>query len=586
MSNTSTASYLNDPLYHSAMRHFHLGEWKEGFAKINQLIESNPDDRELRGIQEEMELRARIDVDEVRDRKKATLRRITKWSIRLAVVLIFAGLVYWGTQTYSGWIQNRMSFASQSIDTEIQQIKLAVKFRDGQNLLLAGRGDIAELLFNEIAAVNLDYPGLQAEIEKVNHLKTLGAKYTQATTLIDKNELSAGLSLLNEIKAEDPYFNDIAVRIQEVENRIYLDDMLSKAEKAYQAKEWEKAVAGYEAVRITDPSYQTDLVEQRLLSTYLNVATTALSIKDNDFKNLEVAEMYFRKALALRPQDPLLEKEREQVRQKFAANLSSSYVQSAQEALKNQADSIEALKTAEKYFQKALDVQKDNEKVQVQFQLVQVYLQAQEDFTKGLWDQVIKALEEVYLKDPDYALGTARQTLYEAYIARGQNSMTAAKYRLALEDFERGAVLAEESSAPLLRVFNAQTKIAWAQGSLGNYEEAAQIFRNVFDSLSLVDSGLNQDEKLMALLAKSDKYLKLKNYKMAYQTFNQTAPIALIHYASMIDYVIQSGDYLPMIANRYNTTISAILQANNLSLMNISSLLTPGSTLVIPKANP
>jgi tetratricopeptide (TPR) repeat protein len=296
--------------------------------------------------------------------------------------------------------------------------------------------------------------------------------------------------------------------------------------------------------------------------------------------------MYFRKALALRPQDPLLEKEREQVRQKFAANLSSSYVQSAQEALKNQADSIEALKTAEKYFQKALDVQKDNEKVQVQFQLVQVYLQAQEDFTKGLWDQVIKALEEVYLKDPDYALGTARQTLYEAYIARGQNSMTAAKYRLALEDFERGAVLAEESSAPLLRVFNAQTKIAWAQGSLGNYEEAAQIFRNVFDSLSLVDSGLNQDEKLMALLAKSDKYLKLKNYKMAYQTFNQTAPIALIHYASMIDYVIQSGDYLPMIANRYNTTISAILQANNLSLMNISSLLTPGSTLVIPKANP
>jgi len=586
MSNTSTASYLNDPLYHSAMRHFHLGEWKEGFAKINQLIESNPDDRELRGIQEEMELRARIDVDEVRDRKKATLRRITKWSIRLAVVLIFAGLVYWGTQTYSGWIQNRMSFASQSIDTEIQQIKLAVKFRDGQNLLLAGRGDIAELLFNEIAAVNLDYPGLQAEIEKVNHLKTLGAKYTQATTLIDKNELSAGLSLLNEIKAEDPYFNDIAVRIQEVENRIYLDDMLSKAEKAYQAKEWEKAVAGYEAVRITDPSYQTDLVEQRLLSTYLNVATNALSIKDNDFKNLEVAEMYFRKALALRPQDPLLEKEREQVRQKFAANLSSSYVQSAQEALKNQADSIEALKTAEKYFQKALDVQKDNEKVQVQFQLVQVYLQAQEDFTKGLWDQVIKALEEVYLKDPDYALGTARQTLYEAYIARGQNSMTAAKYRLALEDFERGAVLAEESSAPLLRVFNAQTKIAWAQGSLGNYEEAAQIFRNVFDSLSLVDSGLNQDEKLMALLAKSDKYLKLKNYKMAYQTFNQTAPIALIHYASMIDYVIQSGDYLPMIANRYNTTISAILQANNLSLMNISSLLTPGSTLVIPKANP
>ena len=586
MSNTSTASYLNDPLYHSAMRHFHLGEWKEGFAKINQLIESNPDDRELRGIQEEMELRARIDVDEVRDRKKATLRRITKWSIRLAVVLIFAGLVYWGTQTYSGWIQNRMSFASQSIDTEIQQIKLAVKFRDGQNLLLAGRGDIAELLFNEIAAVNLDYPGLQVEIEKVNHLKTLGAKYTQATTLIDKNELSAGLSLLNEIKAEDPYFNDIAVRIQEVENRIYLDDMLSKAEKAYQAKEWEKAVAGYEAVRITDPSYQTDLVEQRLLSTYLNVATNALSIKDNDFKNLEVAEMYFRKALALRPQDPLLEKEREQVRQKFAANLSSSYVQSAQEALKNQADSIEALKTAEKYFQKALDVQKDNEKVQVQFQLVQVYLQAQEDFTKGLWDQVIKALEEVYLKDPDYALGTARQTLYEAYIARGQNSMTAAKYRLALEDFERGAVLAEESSAPLLRVFNAQTKIAWAQGSLGNYEEAAQIFRNVFDSLSLVDSGLNQDEKLMALLAKSDKYLKLKNYKMAYQTFNQTAPIALIHYASMIDYVIQSGDYLPMIANRYNTTISAILQANNLSLMNISSLLTPGSTLVIPKANP
>ena len=165
-----------------------------------------------------MELRARIDVDEAGDRKKATLRRIMKWSIRLAVIFILAGVVYLGVQTYSSWIQNRVSVANQSIDTEIQHIKLAVKFRDGQNLLLAGRADMAALLFNEIAAVNPDYPGLQAEMNKVNHLETLGGKYTQAMSFIDNNELSAGLSLLNEIKAEDPYFNDVAVRIQEVEN--------------------------------------------------------------------------------------------------------------------------------------------------------------------------------------------------------------------------------------------------------------------------------------------------------------------------------------------------------------------------------
>ena len=42
MSNTSTASYLNDPQYQSALRHFHLGEWKAGFDELKQLIEVQP----------------------------------------------------------------------------------------------------------------------------------------------------------------------------------------------------------------------------------------------------------------------------------------------------------------------------------------------------------------------------------------------------------------------------------------------------------------------------------------------------------------------------------------------------------------
>jgi tetratricopeptide (TPR) repeat protein len=583
---TLNTSYLNDPLYKEVLRHFHLGEWNEGFAKIKQLVEIYPDSPELHELEDEMELRAHLDVDEAGDRKNAIRKQLTKWSIRLAVVLVLIGLVYWGTQTYSHWIQNQLSSASQSIDTEVQQIKLAMKFRDGQNLLVAGREDMAGMLFDEIAAVNPNYPGLQAELEKVNHIKTLDTKYSQAESLINQNELTAGLSLLNEIKAENPYFNDVATRIQDVENRIFMDDLLSKADRAYQAKDWEQAITNYETVRITDPSYQTDLVEQRLLSAYLNAATDALNSKDNDFKNLDVAETYFRKALALKPQDPLLEKEREQVRQKFSDKLASSYIQSAQETLKNQADSITALRTAEQYFQRALNVQKDDVKIQDQLQMVKVYLQAQQDFGQGLWNQVISGLEEVYLKDSDYALGTARQMLYEAYLARGQNSMTAGKYQLALEDFERAAILAQESSEPLLRVFYAQTKIASAQAALGNYQEAAQVMRNVFESLMTVDNELSKDASLKVLLDKADKYLVLKNYKMAYQTFNQAAPAALLHYASLIDYVIQPGDYLAQLANRYNTTIGAILQANHLSLLSVSKQLTPGDTLVIPKANP
>ena len=362
--------------------------------------------------------------------------------------------------------------------------------------------------------------------------------------------------------------------------------MLAKAETAYKAKDWEKAITDYETIRIADPSYQTDLVEQRLLDAYLNAATNAMNANGTDVKNLQVAEIYYRKALALRPQDPLLEKEREQARQKFADNLASVYVLAAQEALKDQADSIDALKTAEGYFQKALDIQNDNTKVQVQIQLAQVYLQAQDDFANGSWDLVIKALEEVYLKDPFYALGTARQTLYEAYIARGQDEMTSGKYNLALDDFERAAVLAADSAEPSLRVFNAQTKIAWAQGSLGNYQEATQIYQNVFNSLGIVDTGLRQDASLNTLLTKAESYVKNKNYKLSYQIYNQTSPIALTHYASKINYEIQPGDYLPMIANRYNTTISAILQANNMSLMSISAQLTPGTTLVIPTVKP
>lgn len=582
MSVNTGDNYLNDPLFQRAMNNLQLGNWQDGLSGLDQLVENYPGSRELKSIKEEMQLRAKIDDDERDDMAAEKRQRLRRIILRLGLLALIFVVTLWGVFTYSTWIQNQLVMASNRFDSQVRTVELAAKFRNGQNLMVAGRGEEALVLFEEIAAVDKQYPGLEQAMQQVNQQLDLDAKYSQAMQFLDRNDLPSAMALFESISSIDPYYKDVAIRTNEINNQFFLADLYNQADRAYQQKEWEQAASGYETVRAINPQYKQELIEGRLLDSYLQAADSLLAAQSDSFEALEAAEGYYRKALALRPQDELVLQERERTRSVFRESLSDKYVQAALAALGGETDSIEALQIAEEYFRKAFDLTPDNPDVQSQYDLAQRYLQAQADFNQGDYDAVIESLGVLYQDDPNYASGTARQTLYEAHIARGNYLMASGEYLLALNDFQRASAIAENNPESLLSIYSAKIKVGEAYGALTNYEDAVFVYE---DAMDLIDFSLITDkefEPTREKLAEADHLAEIRYYRQAYKLYKDAAPKVLTSF-SALTHIVENEDYLTSLANRYHTTVEAIVKVNNL----ISpKQIQAGQELIIPGTLP
>jgi tetratricopeptide (TPR) repeat protein len=578
MSAESFDTYFDDPVYQSAIMHLQSGEWEAGLSELDKLVTAYPLNHQLRNLRQEMKLRAQVDEEEKVDIEAAARRNTRTWVVRIFVFVALFGLMVWGVGTYSSWIRQQMALARQSVENQVQVMELAVKFRDAQDLLQVGRLVEAKALFDEIATKDPNYPELAPSLEQVDKMLALEAQYDEALRKINLGDMTGALELLEGIEAKEPFYKDVSTRIAEIKGQFFLGEVMAQADKAYQTKDWKQASSSYETLRALNPSYQTELVENRLFESYMNAAVETLSSDTQSLEALEQAETYFRKALSLRPQDPVIKLEREQARQSFKDRLFRSYMDAAQSALVGKPDSLEALAAADEYYLKALDLFPEDPEAVLQRNLAHLFIEAQTDFSKERYDAVIEKLEQVYSEDPGYAAGTARQTLYEAYIARGDDRMLSGDYEPALGDFQRGAVLAEQGENARIRLFQAQIRIAEAMGSLLMYEDAVLLYRTAIDNAQVSDADLKQRPELVSKLNQADGYVRARSYRSAFRIYRDQARKILFIFPQ-VTYQVASGDYLTMIASRYNTTVDAILQANNLGS---TKKITIGQELVIP----
>jgi hypothetical protein len=69
------------------------------------------------------------------------------------------------------------------------------------------------------------------------------------------------------------------------------------------------------------------------------------------------------------------------------------------------------------------------------------------------------------------------------------------------------------------------------------------------------------------------------NYQSAFYAYRNLIRNRVQAYDQSTVVTVKNGDYLSMLAHRYNTTVAAILSANDL---NNQPKLTPNTSLVIP----
>jgi tetratricopeptide (TPR) repeat protein len=571
-------SYENLPLFRETQREFQQGNWASGLAHLQELEEAYPLEPELRTWRQEMVLRAKMDEVEVEEAGRQKRIFYKNLALRLAGVFLAIVLVVLGLQAFSRTIQSQWKSTVSQMQEESNTLVLAAQFRNGQNLLLANRPEEALASFQEVSAVNPNYPQLDTFMNQAKQMVEMETTYQEAAALKERGDISGALRAFQSISDRDPRYKDVSLQIKDLQDSLSLEDQFAQATAAYGDNRWSEAVVGFEALKKLDTTYRKADVEDLLYQSYLNAAEAKLTEQEPTYESLLEADDYYRKALALKPQNREIINKQATARRSVEDYLVNSYVNTALQSLTGQADSLEALQIAEDNFSKALALRPDDLQVIQQLDYARKYINGVESYNKGLWTQAITNLEAVYSNEAEYANGTTRQTLFEAYTARGKNGLASGDYLGALEDFKRAAVLAQDAPDSSLRLYEAQKMVAYAQGLLGNYQDAALIYKVAVEQSGLRNIAQLKDTELANKIQEGDIAYNAGKYEGAYNLYRQALEKGIDVY-DRVTYVVQKGEYITQLARKYNSTVDAILAANGLT---DASKVTENRVLVIP----
>jgi tetratricopeptide (TPR) repeat protein len=571
-------NYLKSSQFKEAMENFQFGEWQKGLVQLNELMERYPFDLELRALNQEMQLRARIDNDEVKENQQEVVNKLTFYGIRVGLILVGVIIVLVGFQLYAGWVQEQWQLVRSKMEEEAFVLELSAKFRNGQSLYQAGFYEDAEDAFDEIKANDPNYPQVDFYIQESTKMAELDAEYNKGQAFAKEGNYEEAYQVFTSIAERQSNFRDVLIRIADLERNFLIVDALSEANTAFQEQRWDDAIAGYEYIRTLDPGYYAQDVEEFLYRGYVFAAEAVLSSENQTLEGLQVAEEYFSRALTLRPQNPEIRARRALAREAYETRLANSYLQNAETALTSQPDSINALKIAEAYFNQALSVRPEDEEIIFQRDLARLYLNGVDNYNLGFWDNVIEAMGVVYAANPDYAQGTARQTLYEAFVARGRSNLTTGDFDEGLEDMKQAALIAQESPDSVLRLYESQLLVAEAEGLVGNFRESVLVYQAAIGLSNIGAIALQEKATLADAIAFADSLASQGQYKQAYVVYRDALETSGEVYQS-ITHQVKEGDYLTQLARQYNSTVQAILAANGLTNRNKIAL---GTELIIP----
>lgn len=579
MTPLKSAPYQKDPDYLAAFNHFQKGEWEPGLAALDTLIRQYPAARDLQSLREEILLKSQLDDDEIIDLKEERKRKTIRIGVRLGILALAIIFVFWGVQTFSSWIFNQWDNVRTGILTDLQNVELAMQYRDAQSYLLANQPLAAQEIYQNILESEPNYPGLDTLSTDITAMLAIQSRYDQAVQSRADGDTLTALNQFQEIYNENPDFLDVAIQIQEIKGDLYLVDLLEQAEVAFEDQDWELAASQYGSIRAIAPDFQTALVDQRLIRSYMNLATNILESEQESPAALQEAENYFRKVMVLNPRDQALLAEQNRIKDEFKNRLFEVYLQAARDAVIGQEDSLKALEVARSYYNSALLLKPNDPTASLELKMAQAYLKAQVDFGAGLVNPAIENLEFVYQNYPSYANGTAIQTLYECYMTRGDAYSATGELESALVDFQKAAEIASQIETSVLKLYFAKVKIAETEGVLNNYSVAVNNYQEAVNMIDLEPILDEQDAELSYLLGEAQRYAAIEWYRTAYRLFRRVLPATDLILDKGEIVVIQEGDYLSSLANTYGTTVQEIVKAN--ALPNAANI-QMGQEIIIP----
>ena len=571
------AELSQDPDYLKLLDHYQRAEFDECLNLLESLEQRYPDHPILKEFSEDLQMKLSLRTL-AKKSKKEQKRQKRKATFNLSVFAIVGTLVVMVAFFVSSYFFTDIFRAQRS---EQETAQLATFNDQAQQLLLVGKPRPAAEILDKIRTIDPDYENLSALTEQTYELLQLEIKYQTAMGLLAEGKDNEALILFKEISAERPGLWDVSQQIDAIEKANQISEYLAEGESAYNNQVWGQVISAYENALTLDPTINDPQITEQLVRGYLNEIVRMLEDEAATIEEIELAEDYYRKAVALIPQSRTFASERQDLQEASSNLLEVKFIQVAKDLLTDKNQTAASISKAVSFFRRAQNVNPRNTVLQQDLQNAERYQVAFKNFVEMEWVSAISNLNQLLSADPNYAGGNASVLLFESYYALGKQYTAARLFQDALNNFEQAEILVFEDRENLMRLFQVQIRIGDTLGQLNDYENAVSYYQFAFNVIDFEDKVSSFSNPAVQFTEANNQAVN-GNYEASFNTFQDVlAEVDLVYSISEIE--IGEGVCVALFASEYQSTMEAIIDANDLPR---NMVITFGQTLKVPMIAP
>lgn len=561
-----------DPDYKALIESYQDADFAKCQEVLETLEERYGNDPVLLKFEEDLQLKMMVrtmEDNKKKETKKETLKTTVNVGVLILAIVLALGTIFYFTYRY---------FSQQNLENQQAQelIQLNSLADQAEQLVQVGKPQEAADIIEGIREVNPDFdrlPGLTTDVEALLSLKD---KYQEALQLSSEGNLEEAKALFIEIQEEQPDLWDVSQQIAAIESETQLTDLLAAGDLAYQNRNWSEVISSYESALLLDANLDDSQITEQLLQAYLQQIIKMLQLENVSIEEIETAEQYYRKAVALIPQSRTYANERENLQEVSSNLLQLKYSQTAVDMLADSDQTLATVKKAVSYLSKAANISPENQSLQSDLTNAKIYQAAFQDFLNQNWARVITNLENIVENDPGFAGDKVPTMLFESYNALGQQYDAAGFYQDAIINYEQAELIVWEDTENLMRLFQVQLNLGETYGKLEDYENAVSYYLYAFNMLS--ESSSVDLTPVASLVAEANNRNVLGDYVTAYGSI-QTALESVDQIYTMDELAVVDGVCLAFFAADHQSTLDAIIEANDLSDVMVINV---GRTILVP----
>jgi tetratricopeptide (TPR) repeat protein len=548
----------SDPDYTKLLEHYQHAEFTKCKEVLDKLEKRYPEHPGLLKFNDDLQMKLSLKNMAI-SIKKGEKRKKKKAILNMSVFAIIGTLIVMIVFFFSYYYLFDNVTVKQLEDETVLLTSLNYQ---ADQLLLAGQPQPAAEIVERIRTINPEFVNLPELISRTDDLLRLEANYQTALNLFTENKNNEALVILNEIEAEKPGIWDISQQIASIETSFQIAKYMEEGNAAYQVEKWDQVISAYENALILDPELDDPLMNEQLLKGYMNRIISMLENENTSLEDIEDAEEYYRRAVAMTPQSKAFASARETLQKASSNLLELKFTQIAKANLEDKNQTEASIAKAVSYMRKAANIKPENTALKSDLKNAEYYQIAFKNFIEMKWEQAIINLNQISSVDPNYANGNASLLLFEAYYALGKQYYSMGLYLDAINTLEQAEILAWYDSGNLIKLFQVQVLLGATIGKLNDYKNAISYYQYALNAIQ-VNKRLTNFPAIATKLAEANALATYWKYEDAFKAFQEVLKgIDVVYSISEIE--ISDGVCLAFFANENLSTVNAVLEANNL----------------------